>query len=65
MNKTSFFDKKLCLETINNLKKFYERDDFKIKPDKELNLLKNVIEDCFKEKCPTGYYYLHGECLPG
>lgn len=61
----SLFDKNKCLQTIHNLKRFYKTDKFKEYSNKEIVLLRNVIETCYKEKCPTGYYYLHGECLPG
>jgi hypothetical protein len=65
----SLFNKNKCLQTINNLKKFYKTDKFKEHSNKEIVLLRNVIETCYKEKCPPdcprGYYYLHGKCLYG
>jgi hypothetical protein len=61
------FNKNKCLDTINNLKQFYEKDKFKNDHGnyKEISHIKNIISTCFKEKCPPGYYYLHGECLYG
>mgnify|MGYP003687532653 CR=1 FL=1 len=63
MDKKSPFNKIECLNAINNLKKFYTTD--KCNSDKEYKLLKNVIEICSEEKCPVGYYSLHGKCLYG
>ena len=65
MEKSKYFSKIDCIQRINDLKKFYEKDEFRINKDKEINLLKNVLELCLKKKCPIGYYYLHGECLYG
>lgn len=67
MIKSEIFNKKKCLRTINNLKKFYENNEFKndYENNKEIIYLKNIINYCFKEKCQPGYYYLHGECLYG
>ena len=67
MEKNEYFNKNSCIQKINDLKKFYERDNslIKIKPDKERILLKNVIEYCYREKCPIGYYNFYGECLYG
>jgi len=62
---SKYFSKNNCIEKINKLKKFYKTEMFKLNNDKELELLKNVIESCNKQKCPIGYYYLYGECLHG
>lgn len=64
---SELFNKHKCLQTINNIKKFYEKDEFKndYGKKKEVIHLKNIINFCFKEKCPPGYYYLYGECLNG
>ena len=69
MNKedNSLFSQKRCIDTINNLKKFYENNSYihKANDSEELNYIKAVINECTKKKCPPGYYNLFGKCLYG
>jgi len=61
------FSKKKCIETINNLKRFYDNPSYMFhdNDDKEIQYLKSVINECSKPKCPIGYYHLHGKCHYG
>jgi len=63
--KNILFSKSKCIETVEALKQFYKKDNHISNNEKELILIKNVINECTKKKCPPGYYNLFGECLYG
>ena len=63
--KKNLFSKTNCIETIEALKQFYKKNNHISNNEKELILIKNVINECTKKKCPPGYYNLFGECLCG
>ncbi len=63
--KNILFSKSKCIETVEALKQFYKKDNHISNNEKELILIKNVINECTKNKCPPGYYNLFGECLYG
>jgi len=69
MNKQDniLFSQKRCIDTINNLKKFYENNSYICKDDgdEEFICIKAVINECTKKKCPPGYYNLFDKCLYG
>jgi len=65
INPTTKFLHSACIYRIKKLKQFYENNSYSHhNNDKtEMELLKLVINECTKKKCPDGKYNLFGECL--
>ena len=66
-NPSNKFLKSSCIESLNNLVKFYENSSYLHVNDdlKEYSLIRIAINECTKSKCPPGQYNLNGECLDG